>query len=204
MRGGPSILVQECDATDRELLRALAQPFGADGRAALTELYHRHAHAVRGLLGRFSGVDAATVEDCVQETFLRAQAEAARFESGSARPWLLTIAMHQVRERRRSDARRKFREARALRERPREVSQRSPVDLDELLECLPERDRVLLELRFVQDLGFREVAAALGVSIRTAKSWSALALERLRERFKAKPAPEEQTPLAPPTRKVNA
>ncbi len=196
--------MQESDATDLELLRALAQPFGAVGRAALTELYQRHAHAVRGLLGRFGGVDAATVEDCVQETFLKAQAEAARFECGSARPWLLRIAMHQLRDRRRSDARRKFREARALRERPREMDHGGPVDLEELLGSLSERDRVLLELRFVQDLGFREVAAALGVSIRTAKSWSALALERLRERFKAERTPEEQVPPAPPNRKVNA
>lgn len=174
------------DQSDLKLLQVLSQPFGADGRAALAELYRRHSAGVRGLLERFSGVDAAAVEDCVQETFLMAKRQAARFERGSALPWLLAIAMHRVRERRRSDRRRSAREAEAVRARAREQALAADAPepngeaVEELLASLPERDRVLLELRFVQDLSFGEVAAALGVSVRTAKSWSSQALARLR------------------------
>jgi RNA polymerase sigma factor (sigma-70 family) len=47
--------------------------------------------------------------------------------------------------------------------------------------ALPERDRVVLQLRFLLDLGEREMAAALGCRPGTVKSRLARALDRLRE-----------------------
>ncbi|MDA1265290.1 MAG: sigma-70 family RNA polymerase sigma factor, partial [Planctomycetota bacterium] len=56
-------------------------------------------------------------------------------------------------------------------------------ELEPVLRALADRDRVVLELRFTQDLTHAQVAAVLGVSERTAKSWAARALEHLRERL---------------------
>ena len=179
-------LVEGPDTTDLELMGALGGPFGAQGRAALAELYRRHAPSVRGFLERFQGIGSSVVEDHVQETFLTARIHSHRFEHGSALPWLLAIALRRVRDSRRSEKRRKTREtqaARAWNERAEGRDTRphgAQEDVEDLLARLPEKERVVLELRFVQDLDFQDVANVLGVALRTAKEWSKNALDNLR------------------------
>lgn len=53
--------------------------------------------------------------------------------------------------------------------------------LDDLLARLPAEDRVLLQLFFVHDASYEEIAAALGVSVETVGKQKFRALERLRE-----------------------
>ena len=177
---------------DSTLLERLAGPFDGAARDALGALFARHAPALRGFLSRFGGVDEALREDWVQETFLIALRHAAAFRAGSARPWLLALAARQVRDSRRSDRRRRAREAAALRARveaERHCDSLTPepvdVDLEHHLATLAERHRVVLELRFVQDLPHTHVAEVLGVSERTAKAWASAALAALRERIGA-------------------
>jgi RNA polymerase sigma-70 factor (ECF subfamily) len=60
-----------------------------DADAALRQLYDRHARALRRYVGRFCP-DAASAEDIVQETFIRAWRHLPQLASGDlpVRPWL--------------------------------------------------------------------------------------------------------------------
>lgn len=72
--------------------------------SALGALYDRHGAAVRRVLARL-GVEAADVDDLAQETFLEVVRCAGAFDGReSARPWLLGLAVHRARRRRRSIA----------------------------------------------------------------------------------------------------
>lgn len=175
---------EDDEPDDTELLRRLAGPFDADARRALDVLYRRHAPALRGFLTRFRGVDDEQAEDLMHDTFLTALGHAGSFRSGSARPWLLEIAAKGVRGKRRSERRRSRREREA--QGPAEdVGASGPAgdDLGEQLNLLPERLRVVLELRYLQGLSVARVATTLGVSLRTAHSWLREGLERLRQRM---------------------
>lgn len=180
-------------STDAQLLAALRQPFDADARAAVTALFERHAPAVRGLLARLGGADEARREDWVHDTFLTAMRLASTFRAGNARPWLLTIAARHVRDTRRAERRRLTREEEVATERARQdgapstdcVEAAHDPDLAAHLAALPERYRVVLELRFVQGLPHTQVAEVLGVSLRTAHSRAAEALAALRARLES-------------------
>jgi len=189
-RCGLNDVVDGDDEPDAILFERLSGPFDGPARDALGILYERHAPALRGFLSRFGSAAEAQREDWVQETFLIALRHAAAFRAGSARPWLLALASRQVRDSRRSERRRGVREATAVRakaEWERDVSAPAPevvdVELERHLAALPERHRVVLELRFVQDLPHHHVAEVLGVSERTAKEWASAALTALRERL---------------------
>ena len=168
---------------DARLLDRIAR--GDDARDALRTLYERHAAAVlalaRRLLPRGDGA-----EDVLQETFLAAARSAAGFASGSARPWLLTIAAHRVRDVLRSGRRRRAREERAAR--PETTDAAAPdaaadPALAAALGALPPSWRAAVELRFDQGLTHAETARVLGVPLRTAKDWTRRGLDRLRERL---------------------
>lgn len=53
-------------------------------------------------------------------------------------------------------------------------------DVVEAIEALPGDQRATIELRYYGQLSFEEIAAELGVSIRTAFRWHRRALRRLR------------------------
>lgn len=167
--------------TDRELLADMDSGSRERARAALQVLYERHAPTVLSFLSRLEG-DVNVAEDILQESFLVASRKAGRFQHGSARPWLLSIAASRLRAARREARRRTRREAQAaertLPTSPPRATQ--DAELEAALATLPAKERAVLELRFQAGLGFREVAEVLGISLRSAKSWSASGLERLR------------------------
>jgi len=151
-------------------------------RDALRTLYERHAGAVLTFLCRLCD-DVNVAEDILQESFVVASRNAARFRHGSARAWLCSIAASRLRAARRERARRGRRELAVAR--PEGGQSQAHGELDHELEAamatLPAKERAVLDLRFHAGLGFQEVAQVLGVSLRTAKSWSASGLERLRK-----------------------
>lgn len=167
------------DPSDQALCRRIALGRQPAARDALAALYARHAAGLFAFLTRRSP-DLA--EDLLQETFLVLARRAHQFEGASACPWLFAIA--------------KSRLARAGRRASREVERLgdlrqlradavapppAPTDaLSAALARLPARTALVLELRFAQDLSHAEVAAVLGVSLRTAKARAAAALEALR------------------------
>jgi RNA polymerase sigma-70 factor (ECF subfamily) len=74
----------------------------ADNREAFGELYDRHARMVRAVVLGVSG-DWSAVEDMTQESFLRAFRKLATLrEPARFCPWIVGIARHVARERRRT------------------------------------------------------------------------------------------------------
>ena len=168
-------------ADDRQLLARVARSQTAEAREALAELYRRHAPAVLRFLTDL--IDTSHAEDLLQDTFLVAARRAATCHGDRVRPWLLAIAANRARDILRQGARRTRREREVSRS---EVAhEEEPVglstDLERALTRVAPRERAALELRFGSGLGHADVARVLGVSLRTAKSWSTRGLERLRE-----------------------
>ena len=80
---------------DEEL--ALTRAAANGDRHAFSALYERHRGVVAGRLRRLVG-HSATVDDLVQDTFLRAYRSLGGFRGGSSfRAWLLGIATHAAR-----------------------------------------------------------------------------------------------------------
>jgi RNA polymerase sigma-70 factor (ECF subfamily) len=139
---------------------------------------------------------AADAEEAAQDGFLKAHRALRRFRPGAPfRPWLLRIVANEARNHRRAAGRRAALELRAGEERLREDAAPSPeasllaaterAALLAALECLPERDRLVIACRHLLGLSEAETAGALGCRPGTVKSRLSRALERLRERVDA-------------------
>lgn len=166
--------------SDPHLLARMASGSRPLAREALERLYQRHAPAVLSFISRLV-TDMNDAEDILQETFLAASRNARRFRKGSALPWLLSIAASRLKTERRSRRRRDRREeVVAERKRPASFPDEGDLELELALARLPAGERAALDLRFQAGLEHREVARILGVSLRTAKTWSARGLEKLR------------------------
>ena len=145
--------------------------------AELVARFTRPALAVaEGILG-----DLALAEDAVQETFLRLVRSRSRYlPSRRFSTWFYAILRHVCTDMLRRNARHE----RLLRQLARAAA--SPPQLGgdlearDLLAALPPRDRVVLTLRVLHGLAFRDVAAALGISEEAAKKRAQRALRRLR------------------------
>jgi RNA polymerase sigma-70 factor (ECF subfamily) len=136
--------------------------------------------------------NAADAEDAAQDGFVKAYRALHRFRPGAPlRPWLLQIVANEARNRRRSAARRDALALRAAAQAPSGDAAPSPEGqavaaderrrLLELVEALPEDQRLVVALRTFLDLSELETAAVLGVRPGTVKSRLSRALERLRE-----------------------
>ena len=173
--------------TEGELV-ALARDGDGDAYASLVRAHSDIAFRTAMLITQ----DAAEAEDAAQEGFVRAWRALPRFQAGRPlRPWLLTIVANEARNRRRAGGRREHLALRvAAEERPAGEAAPSPeaallagetrTELARALARMEERDRLVLGLRFLLDLGEEETAAALGVRRGTVKSRTSRALARLR------------------------
>jgi RNA polymerase sigma-70 factor (ECF subfamily) len=155
----------------------------ADGdRAALGEFYDRYAGLVNALSLRILR-DRPDAEDVVQEVFLQAWRQAARFDPARGTPeaWLCTIA--------RSRALDRLRKRVARREDGEDVAPPptdTPRNEDVLavraaLSGLSEAQRRALELAYYEGLTQTEIAARLGQPLGTVKTRMRTALMRLRQ-----------------------
>jgi len=128
--------------------------------------------------------DTALAEDAVQETFLRVVRHRKQYVSSMPfSNWFYAILRNVCKDMRRR------------RRRQTDLMQRYAVgeptcvngtdvdrsDYGRLLAALPKPMRVVLTLRVVYDMSFREVAAALGISEEAAKKRAQRALRRLRK-----------------------
>ncbi len=120
--------------------------------------------------------DDAEAEDVVQRTFLALHRARNDFRpDAKLRPWLFTIAMNLVRD--------TFRKRKRQREAPLELDGRrdptvdaNPVEraadaelVHRALATLPEDQRVAIELHWIEERPFTEVAAAVGASVSAVK-----------------------------------
>jgi len=173
---------------------------------AFAPVFDRHYPAISRYLR--ARVGAALAEDLASQTFLVAFDRRAGYDAGrdDARPWLYGIASNLVRRHRRTEERRLRAQARASAEPDGEPAldgllgapgARERAALAAGIAALKQPDREVLLLHVVADLGYDEIAAALGIPPGTVGSRLTRVRRVLRERLDAlAPAPPEEVPLA--------
>lgn len=160
--------------------RQLVEAYQSGDSHAFADLVRAHSPSLLGHAIRSLG-DRAAAEDAVQETFVRAYRALPSFD-GDYRvgPWLhriLSNVCHDEGNRRRRDAEKFDRFAAdpyAVELAP-GVEDELGLDIDDtnlasVLESLPASYREALNLRFVQELSYDEVARAAGVSEQNARA----------------------------------
>jgi RNA polymerase sigma factor (sigma-70 family) len=163
------------DVTDADAIRAsLTEP------EAFAALFDRHFDAVHAYAQRRVGPSLA--DEIAAETFTRAFDNRRRFDSSrnDARPWLLGIAANLLRRHWRTEKRRLEAYARSAGRVDAAVSEPVAGDLARALRSLPRREREPLLLLAWADLGYEEIALALGVPVGTIRSRISRARARLR------------------------
>ena len=154
---------------------------------AYAELVRRHQRTALRAARAIGGGDAA--EDAVQDAFVTAWRALDRFdESRPFRPWLLAIVVNEVRNRQRLWRRRDE----VLRGVAHRLGPQEPVAGEEAAEQaerrrlvtqalarLPEKQRVVVTMRYLLELSEDETATALGWPKGSVKSRLSRALDRL-------------------------
>jgi RNA polymerase sigma-70 factor (ECF subfamily) len=154
----------------------------AKGQVSLAELesaYRRRFHEYGSVAAAILG-DREAGRDAVQEAFARAVRERAGFRGdGSLEAWLWRLVVNAALGERR-------------RRRPTVSSDIEAVaptrsggddDVRAAIEALPERQRLILFLRYFADLDYRTIAEVLGVEVGTVSATLATAHRTLRKRL---------------------
>jgi RNA polymerase sigma-70 factor, ECF subfamily len=170
-----------------EHLMCLVADLGAE---AFGVLYDRHAGAVYGLCRRMVG-STALADDICQEAFLAIWRSGGRYDPklGSVRSWMLAIthnrAIDQIRRTRRHDDRQVQDDVLAERMPAGDSTDAEAlrrIEADEAgraLGCLPDQQRVVVELSFYAGYSHTEIAETLDVPLGTVKGRMRLGLEKL-------------------------
>lgn len=170
---------------------------------AFAELYGRFSRRVFGLCRHLLG-SPEEAEDATSEVFLRAQRAMSSYDRALPLPqWLLSIASHYCLDqlRRRRLERRVFavedgEPAEALALSPSPLSQLLTAErkaaLSAALLALPERYRLVLVLRYENELAYDQIAGALGLTRNHVATLIFRAKKELRRALE--PAQKEQTP----------
>jgi RNA polymerase sigma-70 factor, ECF subfamily len=170
----------------------LVQAVAAGDGEALATLCRRWERPLLRFVGRYTG--GRDVEDLYQETWLGVVRGAPRFDPERRfSTWLFQIALNHCR-----DWHRRRRPDQALDTVPEPAAEglgsaettEAQLDVERLLAALPPAQREVVLLRYVRDLGEREMAEILGCPPGTVKSRLHHALARLVElAHDAVPAP---------------
>ena len=167
--------------TDEHDERALIEAAQADP-ARFVDLYERHFHRVYAYVIRRTG-RRDEAEDITSEVFERALANLPRFEWRGAPfvAWLYRIAANALADRRKETARDSSEPPPDVPDgRESEEIERRAM-LFQLVDRLPDVQRQVIEMRFVDQRSIREIAAALDRSEGAVKQLQLRALENLRK-----------------------
>jgi RNA polymerase sigma-70 factor (ECF subfamily) len=157
--------------------------------ARFLELYDRHVDRVYAYVSRRAG-SRTVAEEVTSAVFERALAHLPRFEWRGVpfSAWLLRIAANALADHWK-------REGRSSPEPPPDVpDEREYQDLErrvslfQLVDRLPEAQRQVIRMRFIEERSIREVAAALARSEGAVKQLQLRALENLRKSIEERPA----------------
>jgi RNA polymerase sigma-70 factor, ECF subfamily len=130
--------------------------------------------------------DRSAAEEVAQDVFLQMHRHFDELEAGRAVFWLRKVASHRAIDYIR---RRKLRTTIALEDSPEPSSPGDQPDLmlnqrlRTLIASLPEKPRMVMVLRYQEDMTPDEIAAALEMPVRTVKSHLHRSLEMLREKI---------------------
>ncbi len=171
---------------DWQLLRSYTQKRSEE---AFSELIDRHARMVYSAALRQAHQRSDLAEEITQKTFCLLVKKAASLpERGFLAGWLYRTACHLSREAIRAESRRRVREEHALQmcsihSDPTDESQwheLAPL-LDDAVDSLPEQERLVIVLRYLQGKTMSDVALAFGISEAAAKMRVSRAVEKLRQ-----------------------
>ncbi len=156
---------------------------------AFERIYREHSGRVYGLCLRLTR-DPATAEDCTQETFINAWRNLPRFEGRSALgTWLHRIAVNAALARSRKGSLEIVPQpAGEEDDTPYEgeaADETPPMDLEAVVESLPEGARHVLVLYGIYGYTHEEAAGMLGIAVGTCKAQLHRARRLLRERLDA-------------------
>jgi RNA polymerase sigma-70 factor, ECF subfamily len=178
-----SLLTATSNAPQADADASLLMRFAEHGdRDALAELLRRHAAiALRVAAARTRSV--ADADDVVQEAFIQVMRHAGRYRQRhvDVRSWLLTIVINCCRMHERAARRRRLRDVQYAKTPPPGERNDLIVDVREALLELAEPYRTAIDLRYLAQLPFTEVAALLHVPEKTAQTRVGRGIERLRE-----------------------
>lgn len=176
---------QAQDARFREMIRRVAQ---AHDRSAFAELFDHFAPRLKSFMMR-KNASAELAEDLVQEAMIAVWTKAGLYEpsKGSVTTWVFTIARNLRIDRIRRDVHMPTVELGDYDE-PSEAVEgeellgRKQEDglVAEALKTIPEEQRQVLLLSFIEDMPQSEIAAKLSIPLGTVKSRMRLAYGHLR------------------------
>ena len=191
---GLSLARPQSDAEEAALIRGVA---GGDERA-FASLYDRYGPILFGLLLRILH-SRPEAEDVLQEVFLQVWQQAHSFDAarGRAITWLVTLARSRAIDRLRALDSRERAARRSAEDAPPQAngeegaddaalrSERAGVVRDALAE-LPEEQRQVLLLAYLEGMSQSEIAAAKGQPLGTVKTRTRAGLRRLSELLRAR------------------
>jgi RNA polymerase sigma-70 factor (ECF subfamily) len=163
--------------------RDLDEPDAVDLEAEFGRFFAAHHDAVLTSLTAVVGNDHDTAVDATQDAFIKAHARWSTVRSyDKPDAWVRRVAINLSRDRRRSDRRRRDREAAA--DAPLTITATDPADADAdvqaILDTLPDRQRLIAAMFYVEDRSVEQIAGALGITTGTVKSQLSEARTRLR------------------------
>lgn len=150
-------------------------PWNLTDETSLVECYDQSVRAVYRAASRLTGGDRARTDDLVQDVYLslvRSIRSGGVTEIGLG--WLLTSVRHRYFDRLRGEERDNRRLTLVWSQPETETLARAD------LSGLPERERVALVLRYLEDLPVAEVASLMGQSVHATESLLARARRRAR------------------------
>ena len=150
--------------------------------AELRLLFDEHVVELRSFARRRAGVD--TGDEHVAETFARAfqkMPSELLLDERVRRAWLFKVLRNLITSAARHQAVVQRFAARFMEPEPAGSTDGHGLDLARLLMVLPERQRTVVELRFVYDLDVRTVASILSVGEEAVRALTHRALVKLRE-----------------------
>ncbi|MBR2424906.1 MAG: sigma-70 family RNA polymerase sigma factor [Tidjanibacter sp.] len=167
--------------------------FALDGDSVAFEtLFKRYRDGIYNICLQRTGGNVDDALDLMQETFVKVYVNLAKYDSRfTFGQWIYTIARNNF-----IDYVRRRRDDLSLDSLPRSSSPLSPVDGDQTPEeriiseqhsvqmegcmaALPEKYRQMVEMRFVRELSYEEIASQLGLPLGTVKTQIHRARERL-------------------------
>jgi RNA polymerase sigma-70 factor (ECF subfamily) len=184
----------QTDAEEAELLRALAR----GDESAFARIYDRYSPILLGLLLRILR-SRAEAEDVLQEVFLQVWQRAHSFdaERGRAFTWLVTLARSRAIDRLRSVGSRERAAQRSAEEAPPESEPAEWADnaairteraeaVRAALAELPEEQRQVLLLAYIEGMSQSEIAAAKNQPLGTVKTRTRSALRKLSDSLRTR------------------
>lgn len=168
----------------------MAEPLPAEKSAHIAEsdfaeIVHRYQTMVYSIALRFLG-DSAAAEELAQDVFLQLHAKLGHLQSGDhMKFWLRKVTAHRCIDLKR----RRTPPQVGLDDAPEPAALASGADplvarrLAQFVASLPERPRMVMILRYMEDLSAEEIAEMLAMPVATVKSHLQRSLAMLREKM---------------------